>query len=57
MPTPKRLDGLRAGLIMLILIAAIALFFVGRIPKRQPGSEPAAVANPGPVSAPVQRRR
>ncbi len=35
-----RLDGLRAGLVTLILIAAIAIFFVGRIPTRQPGSEP-----------------
>jgi len=38
-----RLDGLRAGLTILILIAAIAIFFVGRIPTRQPGSEPAPV--------------
>ena len=36
-----RLDGLRAGLTVLILIAAVALFFVGRMPTRQPGSEPA----------------
>jgi Na+/melibiose symporter-like transporter len=36
-----RLDGLRAGLTVLILIAAIALFLVGRMPTRQPGSEPA----------------
>ena len=35
-----RLDGLRAGLTVLILIAAVAIFFVGRIPTRQPGSEP-----------------
>jgi hypothetical protein len=34
-----RLDGLRAGLTVLILIAAVALFFVGRMPTRQPGSE------------------
>ncbi len=34
-----RLDGLRAGLTVLILIAAVALFFVGRIPTRQPGAE------------------
>jgi MFS family permease len=34
-----RLDGLRAGLTVLILIAALALFFVGRMPTRQPGSE------------------
>jgi hypothetical protein len=36
-----RLDGLRAGLTVLILIAALARFFVGRMPTRQPGSEPA----------------
>ena len=42
-----RLDGLRAGLTILILIAAVALFFVGRIPTRQPGSEPT------PAPAPV----
>jgi EmrB/QacA subfamily drug resistance transporter len=35
-----RLDGLRAALTVLILIAAVALFFVGRMPTRQPGSEP-----------------
>jgi hypothetical protein len=36
-----RLDGLRAGLTVLILIAAVALFCVGRMPTRQPGSGPA----------------
>jgi EmrB/QacA subfamily drug resistance transporter len=41
-----RLDGLRAGLTVLILIAAVALFFVGRIPTRQPGSEPAPAPAP-----------
>ncbi len=35
-----RLDGLRAGLTVLILIAAVALFLVGRMPTRQPGSDP-----------------
>jgi EmrB/QacA subfamily drug resistance transporter len=35
-----RLDGLRAGLTVLILIGAVAIFFVGGIPTRQPGSEP-----------------
>ena len=38
-----RLDGLRAGLTVLILIAAAAIFFVGRIPTRQPGSEPSPI--------------
>ena len=37
--------GLRAGLTVLILIAAVAIFFVGQIPTRQPGSEP----SPAPV--------
>ena len=41
-----RLDGLRAGLTVLILIAAAALFFVGGVPTRQPGSEP---PHPEPV--------
>ncbi|HTA33603.1 MAG TPA: MFS transporter [Solirubrobacteraceae bacterium] len=34
-----RLDGLRGALTVLVLIAAVALFFVGGIPTRQPGSE------------------
>jgi EmrB/QacA subfamily drug resistance transporter len=38
-----RLDGLRAGLTVLVLVAAVALFFVGGIPTRQPGSQPAPV--------------
>jgi EmrB/QacA subfamily drug resistance transporter len=38
-----RLDGLRSGLTVLILIAALALFFVGRIPTRQPGYKQAPV--------------
>ena len=41
-----RLDGLRAGLAVLILIAAVAIFFVGLIPTRQPGSEAGAPAAP-----------
>ncbi len=39
-----RLDGLRGGLTVLILIAAVALFFVGLMPTRQPGSEPASAS-------------
>jgi len=34
-----RLDGLRAGLAVLILIGVVALFCVGAIPTRQPGAE------------------
>jgi hypothetical protein len=41
-----RLDGLRAGLTVLILIAALALFFVGRMPTRGPGSEPTQARAP-----------
>ncbi len=37
-----RLDGLRAGLTVLCVIAAAGLFFVGAIPTRQPGSGPEA---------------
>jgi EmrB/QacA subfamily drug resistance transporter len=33
-----RVDGLRAALALLALIAVAALFFTGRIPERQPGS-------------------
>ena len=36
-----RLDGLRAALSVLALIALVALFFARGIPTRQPGSEPA----------------
>lgn len=37
-----RLDGLRASLSVLALIALVALFFTRRIPTEQPGSAPAA---------------
>jgi EmrB/QacA subfamily drug resistance transporter len=43
-----RLDGLRTALAALALIALIALFFSGRIPKQQPGSMP-----PGAEGSPV----
>src|SRR5271154_1161863 len=36
-----RLDGLRGGLTILVLLAAVALFFTGGVPTRQPGSRPA----------------
>ncbi|MGH3365333.1 MAG: hypothetical protein ACRDOW_11465 [Nocardioidaceae bacterium] len=35
-----RLDGLRASLSVLAVLALIAMFFSNRIPTRQPGSEP-----------------
>ena len=40
-----RLDGLRAALALLALIAVIALFFTRRIPDQQPGA-PAASGSP-----------
>jgi len=38
----SRLDGLRAALALLVLIAVLALFFTRPIPQRQPGDQPAA---------------
>ena len=35
-----RLEGLRAGLAILALLALVALFFSGRIPRAPPGAEP-----------------
>ena len=37
-----RLDGLRAALALLALIAVVALFFTRRIPQHQPGAAPAS---------------
>jgi len=37
----SQIDGLRAALAVLAVMGVIGLFFTGRIPKRQPGSEPA----------------
>jgi EmrB/QacA subfamily drug resistance transporter len=36
----SQIAGLRAALAVLAVMGVIALFFTGRIPKRQPGSEP-----------------
>jgi MFS family permease len=36
----SQIDGLRAALSVLAVMGVISLFFTGRIPKRQPGSEP-----------------
>ena len=37
----SQIDGLRAALSVLAVMGVISLFFTGRIPKKQPGSEPA----------------
>ena len=37
-----RLDGLRASLALLVLIAVIALFFTRPIPRQQPSAQPDA---------------
>jgi hypothetical protein len=36
----SQIDGLRAALSVLAVPGVISLFFAGRIPKKQPGSEP-----------------
>ena len=35
----SQIDGLRAALSVLAVMGVIALFFTGRIPKKEPGSE------------------
>ena len=40
----SQIDGLRAALSVLAVMGVIALFFTGRIPRRQPGSEPVGSA-------------
>jgi hypothetical protein len=36
-----RIDGLESSLAILALLAIVALLYAGRIPRTQPGSEPA----------------
>jgi MFS family permease len=50
----SRVDGLRAALALLVLIAVIGLFFTRSIPQQQPGSQPEAEATLGdePVVVP-----
>jgi hypothetical protein len=43
----SRVDGLRASLALLVLIAVIALFFTRPIPQQQPGTQPEAEATLG----------
>ena len=45
-----RLDGLRAALVVLALIALLALFAARRIPTQQPGSAPLPSAEPSSAS-------
>ena len=46
-----RLDGLRAALATLALIALLALFFSGRVPEEQPGSQRDDRPEPVPAAA------
>ena len=46
----SQIDGLRTALSILAVMGVIALFFTGRIPKKQPGS---SLLRPGP--APIRR--
>ena len=46
-----RLSALRAALAVVALVAAVALFFTGPIPSRQPGSTPAGAERAPPVAA------
>ena len=45
-----RLDGLRAALVVLAVIALLALFSARRIPATQPGSAPLPSAEPSSAS-------
>jgi len=49
-----RLRALRAALAVVAIVAAIALFFAGSIPTRQPGSEPSADGRGQPDLAPAE---
>jgi len=46
-----RLDGLRAALAIMALMALLALFFTGRVPEEQPGSERDHRPEPVPAAA------
>jgi EmrB/QacA subfamily drug resistance transporter len=50
----SQIDGLRTALSILAVVGVISLFFTGRIPKKQPGSEPASSgSDPEGASAPA----
>ena len=50
----SQIAGLRTALSILAVMGVISLFFTGRIPKKQPGSEPdPAGANPEGEPAPA----
>ena len=47
----SRVDGLRASLALLVLIAVIGLFFTRAIPQQQSGAQPLAADEPVMVPA------
>jgi len=47
----SQIDGLRTALSILAVMGVISLFFTGRIPKKQPGSEPAPAVGAAPEAA------
>ena len=49
----SQIAGLRTALSVLAVIGVIALFFTGRIPRKQPGSEPTADDEPAPGPEPA----
>ena len=51
----SQIDGLRAALSILAVMGVIALFFTGRIPKKQPGTRPPS--RRGPAAEPLRPRR
>ncbi|EWT01708.1 MFS transporter [Intrasporangium oryzae NRRL B-24470] len=51
--TQARLDGLRAALIVLALIALVALFFTGSIPVRPPGRPESSSPSEAPLDRPT----
>jgi EmrB/QacA subfamily drug resistance transporter len=50
----SQIEGLRTSLSILAVMGVIALFFTGRIPKKQPGSEPASAGSGVPDGEPAR---